>query len=90
MLAMVGFRVVTSPARCPPAALQEIYVNEFSSIVPEYACEQFAAQVDANGRVWEVVLQVNPYHPQLPGLRMRPRGPKEVSASLPACPYHEG
>ncbi|XP_077554921.1 tyrosine-protein kinase hopscotch [Haemaphysalis longicornis] len=57
--------------------VKEIYVNEFSSIVPEYACEQFAAQVDANGRVWEVILQVNPYHTQLPGLRMRPRGPKE-------------
>lgn len=57
--------------------VKEIYVNEFRSIVPDYVCEQFASQVDTDGRVWEVILQVNPYHPQLPGLRMRPRGPKE-------------
>ncbi|KAH7966577.1 hypothetical protein HPB49_017871 [Dermacentor silvarum] len=57
--------------------VKEIYVNEFRSIVPEYVCEQFASQVDTDGRVWEVILQVNPYHSQLPGLRMRPRAPKE-------------
>ncbi|KAG0432912.1 hypothetical protein HPB47_020402, partial [Ixodes persulcatus] len=57
--------------------VKEIYVNEFRSIVPEYGCEQFVAQVDSDGRVWEVVLQVNPHHPQMPGLRMHSKASKE-------------
>uniref|UniRef100_A0A147BCV5 non-specific protein-tyrosine kinase n=1 Tax=Ixodes ricinus TaxID=34613 RepID=A0A147BCV5_IXORI len=57
--------------------VKEIYVNEFRSIVPDYGCEQFVAQVDSDGRVWEVVLQVNPHHPQMPGLRMHSKASKE-------------
>lgn len=65
--------------------VKEIYVNEFNSIVTEYSCEQFASQVDTDGRVWEVILQVNPYHAQLPGLRMRAKGPKETETWTQIC-----
>lgn len=56
--------------------IKEIYVREFTALVPDYGCEQYDAQIDSDGRVWEVVLQVHPYH-QLPGLRVRRKTTKE-------------
>uniref|UniRef100_A0A2R5LF78 Tyrosine-protein kinase n=1 Tax=Ornithodoros turicata TaxID=34597 RepID=A0A2R5LF78_9ACAR len=64
--------------------IKEIYVSEFTALVPDYGCEQFEAQIDTDGRVWEVLLQVHPYH-QLPGLRIRRKSSKENAAWSQIC-----
>lgn len=57
--------------------VKQQYIQHLTKLVPDYACEQYQAQIDENGKVWEVLLKVHPHSLENPGLQMQIKGGKE-------------
>ncbi|GFS90101.1 tyrosine-protein kinase hopscotch [Nephila pilipes] len=51
--------------------VKEKYLQELMDLVPDYGTEKHSILIDEGGKVYEVVLAVNPYHKKYPGLRMK-------------------
>lgn len=58
------------------------YVNQITELAKDYVCETFEAQIDEDGKVQKVKLQVNPYHETNPGLRMQYPGKNQNWESI--------
>lgn len=59
--------------------VKEEYLNLFDKIAPNYLSENYSAQVDENGSVRLISIQVNPFHKEEPGVRYCYDGKEEVS-----------
>ncbi|CAL1263363.1 unnamed protein product [Larinioides sclopetarius] len=53
--------------------VKENYLQGLTELVPDYGTETYTVLIEKaeNGKLFEVELVVNPYHPDYPGLRMR-------------------
>lgn len=54
-------------------------MQQLIELVPDYGSEHYSVLVDEGGKIYEVALVVNPYHPDFPGLRMKIEKSKNVS-----------
>lgn len=54
------------------------YLKQFEEMAPNYLSEEFKALIDDEGCVQTVLLKVNPFHEEQPGVSVRYDGKKEV------------
>ncbi|XP_067143590.1 tyrosine-protein kinase JAK2-like [Centruroides vittatus] len=59
------------------AYVKQQYIQHLITLVPDYTCEHYQAQIDENGKVYEVFLRVCPYVLKNAGLQMQIKGSKE-------------
>ncbi|XP_023229778.1 tyrosine-protein kinase JAK2-like [Centruroides sculpturatus] len=59
------------------AYVKQQYIQHLITLVPDYTCEHYQAQIDENGKVYEVFLRVCPYVMKNAGLQMQMKGSKE-------------
>ena len=57
------------------------YLKQFGDMAPNYLSEEFKALTDEDGCVYNVLLRVNPFHEEHPGIVMLYDGKKEVRLS---------
>ncbi|XP_013776331.1 tyrosine-protein kinase JAK2-like [Limulus polyphemus] len=62
--------------------VKEEYMQQLYELVPNYGYEVFKAQVDEEGKVWMVNLQVDPYCSEQPGLSMYIDGSKNTKRHI--------
>ncbi|XP_069675687.1 tyrosine-protein kinase hopscotch [Periplaneta americana] len=53
------------------------YLKQFEEMAPNYLSEEFKALTDEDGCVQTVLVKVNPFHEEQPGIRIRYDGKKE-------------
>lgn len=51
--------------------VKEQFMYQVCDLAPDYGCEYYKAQIDEDGKIWEIMLQINPYHASEPGIRMQ-------------------
>lgn len=51
--------------------VKEQYIKTILELKPSYGCEEYNAEVDEGGHVVQVQLQLDPFHPEAPGLRQQ-------------------
>jgi len=54
------------------------YLKQFEEMAPNYLSEEFKALTDEDGCVQTILVKVNPFHEEQPGIRFRYDGKKEV------------
>ncbi|XP_015930975.1 tyrosine-protein kinase JAK2 [Parasteatoda tepidariorum] len=57
--------------------VKEKYLEQMLDLVPDYGSEVYSVRIDEGGRVHEVDVVVNPFHPIFPGLRIKIPGRKD-------------
>lgn len=55
------------------------YLKQFEDLAPNYLCEEFSASIDEANTIRPIIIKVNPYHKELPGIQYKYEGQKEVS-----------
>lgn len=60
------------------SVIKESYLEQFNSIAPDYLEEEYKALYNENGSSVNVTFRVNPFHSEMPGLRMCTENRKEV------------
>lgn len=60
------------------SVIKESYLEQFNSIAPDYLEEEYKAFHSENGCSVNVTFRVNPYHTEMPGVRMCTENRKEV------------
>ncbi|KAG8180450.1 hypothetical protein JTE90_022795 [Oedothorax gibbosus] len=60
-----------------PEFVKEKYLQQLTELVPDYGAELHSVLIDESGKVYEVDLVVNPYHPTYPGIRIRVKKSKD-------------
>jgi len=58
--------------------IKESYLEQFNSIAPDYLEEEYKALYSENGSSVNVAFRVNPFHSEMPGVRMCTENRKEV------------
>lgn len=61
------------------SVIKESYLEQFNSIAPDYLEEEYKALHHENGSSVNVTFRVNPFHSEMPGVRMCTENRKEVS-----------
>lgn len=61
------------------SVIKESYLEQFNSIAPDYLEEEYKALHHENGSSVNVTFRVNPFHLEMPGVRMCTENRKEVS-----------
>jgi len=60
------------------SVIKEGYLEQFNSIAPDYLEEEYKTLYNENGSVLNVTFRVNPFHSEMPGVRMCTENRKEV------------
>ncbi|GIY34753.1 tyrosine-protein kinase hopscotch [Caerostris extrusa] len=60
-----------------PGFVKGSYIQQLTELVPDYGAEIYSVLIDEGGKVYEVELAVNPFHPHYPGLRIRIKKSKD-------------
>lgn len=60
------------------SVIKESYLEQFNSIAPDYLEEEYKALHNENGCSVNVTFRVNPFHTEMPGVRMCTENRKEV------------
>lgn len=59
--------------------VKNVYLKQFEALAPNYLCEEFRAAIDEAGSIRAIVIRINPYDKELPGISYSYEGEKRVT-----------